>query len=536
MSLPKINPTHTPSWTALKEHYRMVHTQKMQDWFAADTDRAQKFQLHYEHFLIDYSKNRITEETMRLLFSLAEETHLREAIEQQFAGDFINETEGRRVLHTALRRKNKPTEVRETLKRMKAFSLAVIQGKHTGFTGKKITDIVNIGIGGSDLGPRMAVDALQFYRNHLRLHFVSNVDGDQSAEILKELHPETTLVIVVSKSFGTLETLSNAAVFKDWFLKKGGRESDLTQHFAAVSSNVDKAQLFGIAKENIFPMWDWVGGRFSLWSAAGLSLCCAIGFENFKAFLNGAQQMDEHFKNADFKENIPVILGLLSIWYRNFFGVESEAVIPYTHYLEKFVPYLQQAVMESNGKNTDRNGKKVSYQTGSIIWGATGTNAQHAFFQLIHQGTLLVPCDFIGFKKPLNNNRAHHDQLMANFFAQTEALLRGKPKDEVWKELKNIPEEKAVKLLPFKVFEGNKPSTTLLIEQLTPESLGSLIALYEHKIFVQGAIWNIFSYDQWGVELGKQLTDTILKQFKTQKALKDYDSSTESLLKYYQTS
>ncbi len=534
MVLPQINPTQTQAWQKLKSHFEAIKSEEMKDWFVDDPKRAARFQIEWQNFLIDYSKNRVTPQTLSLLLELAEETRLQEAIEQQFSGALINETEARSVLHTALRQPHQSPEVRAALDKMKNFSEAVISGKWKSYSGKKITDIVNIGIGGSDLGPQMAVRALQYYRNHLRVHFVSNVDGDHAAELSEKLDPETTLFIVVSKSFSTLETLTNARFFKRWFLEKT-QEKAIDRHFVAVTSNTEKALDFGANASHIFPIWDWVGGRFSLWSCVGLSLCCAIGFEEFKKLLRGAHEMDQHFYQTPFKENIPVVLGLISIWYNNFFQVESEAVIPYADYLSKLVPYLQQAFMESNGKNISRDGKPVSYQTGSLLWGSTGTNAQHAFFQLLHQGTKLVPCDFIGFKKPLQGHQTMHCKLMSNFFAQTEALMKGKSEAKVWEELKDLPQEKRMLLAPYKTFPGNKPSTTILIEQLTPENLGSLIALYEHKIFVQGIIWNIFSYDQWGVELGKELATTIMDDITHKKSPATHDSSTASLLKHFKT-
>lgn len=532
MALPKINPTTTEAWVKLQKHFDSLQSENMNDWFAKDTDRAQKFQIHWEDFLVDYSKNRITSKTIDLLTQLAEETGLKEAIEEQFNGKIINETENRAVLHTILRHKDKPKPVRDTLGQIKTFSDAVISGEWKGYTGKQITDVVNIGIGGSDLGPKMVVESLQFYRNHLKLHFLSNVDGDQNSEICSQLDPETTLFIVVSKSFTTLETITNAHTIREWFLTTAPQKA-IIKHFVAVSSNHKQAEEFGIAKTNIFPMWDWVGGRFSLWSAVGLSTCCAIGYNHFMELLDGAQEMDQHFVSSEFKDNIPIILGLLSVWYNNFFKTETEAIIPYSHYLNQLVPYLQQAFMESNGKDISRKGEKIDYQTGSIIWGATGSNAQHAFFQLLHQGTKLVPCDFIGFKKSLHRQKESHHKLMANFFAQTEALLKGKSKTKVSSELKNYPEEVRTKLIPYKTFAGNKPTTTILIEQLTPRNLGSLLAMYEHKIFVQGIIWNIFSFDQWGVELGKQLSKNILAHLKSPENIDDLNGSTKELLKNF---
>ncbi|MCK5442955.1 MAG: glucose-6-phosphate isomerase, partial [Maribacter sp.] len=455
----------------------------------------------------------------------------------------INQTENRAVLHTALRAKKSDAvlvdgkdvipEVYQVKEHIKTFTDAVISGNKKGFTGRPFTDIVNIGIGGSDLGPAMVVDALKFYKNHLKTHFVSNVDGDHVHEVLKELNPETTLFVVVSKTFTTQETLSNATTIKKWFLQHASQD-DIAKHFAAVSTNTEKIAEFGIADENVFPMWDWVGGRFSLWSAAGISIALAVGFENFDNLLKGANEMDVHFRTAEFDSNIPVIMALLSIWYNNFLNAETEAILPYTQYLSRFSAYLQQGIMESNGKSVDRDGRTVDYQTGTIIWGEPGTNAQHAFFQLIHQGTKLIPADFIGYKESLHGDSDHHNKLMANFFAQTEALMNGKTKEEVYTELKDksLADSEIDKLLPFKVFTGNNPTNTFLIDKLTPKSLGALIAAYEHKIFVQGVIWNIFSYDQWGVELGKQLAGTILKDIENSE-ISNHDSSTLNLLRSF---
>jgi len=409
----------------------------------------------------------------------------------------------------------------------------VISGSKKGYTGKAFTDVVNIGIGGSDLGPAMVVEALAYYQNHLKMHFVSNVDGDHVSEVIKGLNPETTLFVVVSKTFTTQETLSNATTIKNWFLETAS-EADVAKHFAAVSTNLEAIENFGIDLENVFPMWDWVGGRFSLWSAVGLSIALSVGYDHFEGLLEGARAMDDHFKSADFQDNIPVMMALISVWYANFHGAESEAIIPYTQYLSRFAAYLQQGIMESNGKYVDRSGAKVTYQTGTIIWGEPGTNSQHAFFQLIHQGTKIIPTDFIGYKKSLHQKQDHHDKLMSNFFAQTEALCKGKTKEEVIAEFeaKGTDLKSVEHIIPFKVFEGNKPTNTFLIDQLTPKSLGSLIAAYEHKIFVQGVIWNIYSYDQWGVELGKQLANTILKDMEGT-AQGDHDPSTTHLLKRY---
>ncbi|MGG7033904.1 MAG: glucose-6-phosphate isomerase [Flavobacterium sp.] len=543
MALKSINPTTTGSWQELKKHFASMQNVVMQDMFAEDATRAEKFQLGWNEFLFDYSKNKINSETIDLLLKLAEEIELKDAISKYFEGDCINETENRAVLHTTLRTKNTDPvfvdgknilpEIEEAKKLISTFTNDIVLGNRTGFTGKKITDVVNIGIGGSDLGPAMVVEALQFYKNHITTHFVSNVDGDHVQSVLQKLNPETTLFIIVSKTFVSQETLTNSETIKKWFLQSA-TQNDICKHFVAVTTNSEKAIQFGIDKTNIFPMWDWVGGRFSLWSPVGLSISLSIGFDNFEKLLKGAYEMDEHFRTSDFDKNIPVILALLSVWYNNFFGSESEALIPYAQSLQKLAPYLQQGIMESNGKSTDRNGNPVNYQTGTIIWGEPGTNSQHAFFQLIHQGTKLIPVDFIGFVEPLNGDIEHHDILMANFFAQTEALLKGKTSEKVMNEFKekSFADDKAEKLLPFKIFPGNKPTNTILIQKLTPENLGALIAMYEHKIFVQGVIWNIFSYDQWGVELGKELASTILSEIKSENPA-NHDSSTNSLLKYF---
>ena len=543
MALATINPTSTKAWEKLNQHYNQMKDVSITEMFANDKSRAEKFHIQWNDFLVDYSKNSINQETMNLLQDLAKEVNLKSAMDSYFSGENINQTEDRAVLHTALRAPQNSTvlvdgenvlpEIFDVKNKIKAFSNEVISGARKGFTGKAFTDVVNIGIGGSDLGPAMIVEALQFYKNQLNVHFVSNVDGDHVNEIIKRLNPETTLFVIVSKTFTTQETLTNSETIRTWFLKSAKQE-DVAKHFVAVSTNIQKVTNFGINPNNIFPMWDWVGGRFSLWSAVGLSISLAVGFDNFEDLLKGANEMDEHFKTTDFDKNIPVVLALLSIWYNNFFGAESEALIPYTQYLQKLAPYLQQGIMESNGKSVGRDGKAVNYQTGTIIWGEPGTNSQHAFFQLIHQGTKLIPTDFIGFVKPLYGNQDHHDKLMSNFFAQTEALLNGKTEVQVKAEFEkqNITGGKAAFLLPFKVFTGNKPTNTLLIEKLTPKTLGSLIALYEHKIFVQGIIWNIFSYDQWGVELGKQLANSILDEIHDSK-IKQHDSSTDFLLKYF---
>ena len=544
MALPKINPTQTNSWKNLQTHFNDIKDVQMKDLFSQDQGRANKFSVKWDDFYVDFSKNRITEETFKYLLELANEVKLKDAIKSQFSGEVINETEGREVLHTALRSpetasvlvdgQNIIPEIYRVKKKIEEFSNEIIDFERKGFTGKPFTDVVNIGIGGSDLGPAMVVEALQYYKNHLNTHFVSNVDGDHVNEVIKKLNPETTLFVIVSKTFTTQETLSNANTIRDWILKVAPEEA-IAKHFVAVSTNIEKVKAFGIEESNIFPMWDWVGGRFSLWSAVGLTISLAVGYNNFNHLLEGAHKMDVHFKDEEFNKNIPVILALLSIWYNNFFKAETEAIIPYSQYLNQFATYLQQGIMESNGKSIDRNGERIDYQTGTIIWGEPGTNSQHAFFQLIHQGTKLIPADFIGFCKSLHGDQDHQDKLISNFLAQTEALLNGKTKEEVLSELDsiNLSEEKIKKFYPFKVFSGNKPTNTIFIDKLSPESLGKLIAMYEHKIFVQGVIWNIFSYDQFGVELGKQLANTILSEINGGKQ-KHHDASTTNLLDHYQ--
>ncbi|WP_224488495.1 glucose-6-phosphate isomerase [Robertkochia flava] len=543
MALKSIDPTTTGAWRKLEAHYNEIKDTHMMELFRENPQRAEEMAIEWNDFFIDYSKNRITGETMSLLLELAKEVGLKDAIAKYFGGDLINETEGRAVLHTALRAaetdevqvngENVIPEVYKVRNKIREFSASVINGNRKGYTGKPFTHVVNIGIGGSDLGPAMVTEALAYYKNHLEVRFISNVDGDHVQESLKGLNPETTLFVIVSKTFTTQETLSNANTAKQWFLKSASGE-DVAKHFVAVSTNLEKIEEFGIHSDNVFPMWDWVGGRFSLWSAVGLSIALAVGYENYSRLLDGARAMDNHFREASFERNIPVILSLLNIWYNNFFDAESEAIIPYTQYLHRFSAYLQQGIMESNGKSVDRSGKRVGYQTGTIIWGEPGTNSQHAFFQLIHQGTKLIPSDFIGYAEPLHGDMDHHRKLMSNFFAQTEALLNGKDKEVVIGELKaqGKSSEEIEKLLPFKIFEGNKPTNTFLIDRLTPQSLGALIALYEHKIFVQGVIWNIFSYDQWGVELGKQLANEILKDFQGG-AVADHDASTANLIRRF---
>ncbi len=531
-----INPTQTAAWQKLQAHFSEIKDIHLRELFK-DEQRAEQFTIKWEDLYVDYSKNRITGKTLDLLIDLANEVDLSGAIKSYYGGEPINATEDRAVMHTALRDENKNAfakiEVDQVKSSIKDFTEKIISGKHTGATGKSITDVVNIGIGGSDLGPVMVVEALQYYKNHLNLHFISNVDGDHVLETIKELNPETTLFVIVSKTFTTQETLSNATTVRKWFVEKLG-EKAVSKHFVAVSTNTEAIASFGISSDNVFPMWNWVGGRFSLWSSVGLSIALAVGYEHFEKLLHGAFKMDIHFRETSFEKNIPVITALLSVWYNNFFKAETEAVIPYTQYLHRLPAYLQQAIMESNGKSVDRNGAEVDYETGNIIWGEPGTNSQHAFFQLIHQGTKLIPTDFIGFKNSLHGNTDHHDKLMANFFAQTEALMNGKTIEEVKAELKDtdMSQKEVDRLSPFKVFAGNKPTTTILGEALTPESLGKLIAMYEHKIFVQGVIWNIYSYDQWGVELGKQLAKKVLSDFDNVKN-SHHDASTRALLAFY---
>ena len=541
MSLNKIDPTKTKAWKLLKDHFSEIKSDEIKNLI--NNRGSENYHLTWNDFLVDISKNRINDQTLSLLFNLAEECGVKEAISKQFSGEIINQTENRAVLHTAIRTHGKEKiildnkdlvpSIIQTRKKIQEFTNDVISKKIKGSTNKVFTDIVNIGIGGSDLGPVMVVEALKHYSSRLKTHFVSNVDGDHVLEILKDLNPETTLFIVVSKTFTTQETISNATTIKKWLVSKLGEKS-VASHFAAVSTNKKEIKNFGINPDFVFPMNDWVGGRFSLWSSVGLSISLAVGYENFEKLLIGANKMDTHFRTSSIEKNIPIVLSLISIWYNNFFKCETEGIIPYTQYLSRLPAYLQQAIMESNGKSVDRSGNKINYQTGNIIWGDTGTNSQHAFFQLIHQGTKLIPCDFIGFTTPLFENNTQHDKLMSNFFAQTEALMMGKTKSTVEKELKEsgLSDKEISFLTPFKVFEGNKPTNTILVKQLSPESLGSLIAMYEHKIFIQGVIWNIFSYDQWGVELGKQLASKVLKEIEN-KSIEKHDLSTDYLLKKY---
>ncbi len=543
----KINPTRTAAWKKLKAHYKKMKTVQMKELFQEDKKRFKKFSLKKDDMLLDYSKNIINDETMELLIELAEECHLKEAINSMFSGEKINETENRAVLHVALTHKGKGgikvdgedviPFVREVQDKMKGFSELVISGKWKGYTNKKITDIVNIGIGGSDLGPVMVTEALKKYKTRLNVHFISNVDGTHIAETLKDLNPETTLFIIASKTFTTQETMTNAFSARDWFLGHAKESHFVAKHFVAASTNAEKVEAFGIDVGNMFPFKEWVGGRYSLTSAIGLSICLSVGYDKFDELLEGYYEMDKHFKTANFNKNFPVILAMIGIWYNNFFGAESEAILPYDQYLHRFAAYFQQGNMESNGKSVDRNGKKINYQTGPIIWGEPGTNGQHAFYQLIHQGTKLIPCDFIAPAQSHNPVGDHHDKLIANFIAQTEALMNGKTKEQARAELEaSGMEEKALnKLLPFKVFEGNRPTNTILIKKITPKALGKLIALYEHKIFVQGVIWNVFSFDQWGVELGKQLAKEILPKLSAKEKSKGHDASTIALIEQYKS-
>ncbi len=541
-----INPTQTAAWQALQKHFDEMKDVTIADLFAKDGDRFSKFSATFgDQMLVDYSKNRITEETLAKLQDLAKECDLAGAIKSMFSGEKINRTENRAVLHVALRnRSNTPIlvdgkdvmpEVNAVLEKMKTFSEAIISGEWKGYTGKAITDVVNIGIGGSDLGPYMVTEALRPYKNHLNMHFVSNVDGTHIAEVLKKVNPETTLFLVASKTFTTQETMTNAHSARDWFLKAAGDEKHVAKHFAALSTNAKAVGEFGIDTANMFEFWDWVGSRYSLWSAIGLSIVLSIGFDNFVELLSGAHAMDKHFSTTPAEKNLPVLLALIGIWYNNFFGAETEAILPYDQYMHRFAAYFQQGNMESNGKYVDRNGNVVDYQTGPIIWGEPGTNGQHAFYQLIHQGTKMVPCDFIAPAITHNPLSDHHQKLLSNFFAQTEALAFGKSREVVEQEYRDQGKDPATLdyVVPFKVFEGNRPTNSILLREITPFSLGALIALYEHKIFTQGVILNIFTFDQWGVELGKQLANRILPELKDDKEISSHDSSTNGLINRY---
>lgn len=543
--LPTVNFTETAAYKYLADHFININEKSLKQLFAEDEGRFEKFSLIFEDILVDYSKNRIDDTTIALLIQLARECKLDEAIKAIFSGDKINQTEGRQVLHVALREpadgeilvdgKNVVKDVHHVLSKMEKFSNAIISGSWKGYTGKAITDVVNIGIGGSDLGPVMVTEALKAYKNHLNMHFVSNIDGTHIAETLKQVNPETTLFLIASKTFTTQETMTNANTARSWFLEKGAKADDIAKHFAALSTNAKDVSAFGIDTENMFEFWDWVGGRYSLWSAIGLPISLSIGFDNFKQLLAGAHSADQHFETAEFEINIPVLLGLIGVWYINFFNAETQAILPYDQYMHRFAAYFQQGDMESNGKHVDRNGNDVNYETGPIIWGEPGTNGQHAFYQLIHQGTRLIPCDFIAPAQSLNPIGDHHPILLSNFFAQTEALMNGKTKEQVVAELKKEgkSDEEINKLAPFKVFEGNRPTNSILLKKVTPFSLGSLIAIYEHKIFVQGIIWNIFSFDQWGVELGKQLAKSILPELQDNNDVSSHDGSTNGLINQY---
>ena len=541
--LHKKNPAECNAWKKLAAHYGTMKHRQMTDMFRENPERSYRFSALFEDMFVDYSKNIIDAETRALLIELAEETHVRDAIGAMFSGEKINETEARAVLHIALRnRSNTPVfldgrdvmpEVNAVLSKIEGFSDLVISGKWQGYTGKPVTDIVNIGIGGSDLGPVMVTEALRpYWRPGIRVHFISNIDGTHIAETLRKVSPETTLFMIASKTFTTQETMTNAHTARKWFLGSAKDESSVKKHFVAISTNEGAVRSFGIDPANMFVFWDWVGGRYSLWSAIGLSIACTVGYENFVELLEGAHAMDRHFRDTALEENIPVTLALISIWYNNFFGAETEAMFPYDQYLHRFPAYFQQAYMESNGKSTGRNGDKVTYQTGQIIWGEPGTNGQHSFYQLIHQGTKMIPCDFIAPAISHNPVGEHHNILLSNFFAQTEALMKGKKEDEVINELREsgMEEKDIQRLAPFRVFSGNRPSNSILLKKITPRSLGSLIALYEHKIFVQGVIWNIFSFDQWGVELGKQLAGKILSELSDDTAVSLHDPSTNGLI------
>ncbi len=543
--LPAINPTETEAWRKLTAHFLEMQAYNLREAFEQDPQRFEKFHVFFEDILVDYSKNCITEETLNLFVELAEACELRSAIDSMFLGHAINQTENRAVLHIALRNRSQAPihvngedvmpEVNRVLAQMKQFSARLLSGEWKGSTGKAITDIVNIGIGGSDLGPLMVTEALRPYHKNIRPHFVSNVDGTHLAETVKSLNPETTLFIIASKTFTTQETMTNAESARAWFLDKTGGKGDVAKHFVAVSTNAKTVTQFGIAPENMFVFWDWVGGRYSLWSSIGLSIACTIGFEAFEQLLEGAHAMDRHFYEASFDKNIPVLLAMIGIWHTNFFDAQSEAILPYDQYLHRFAAYFQQGNMESNGKYIGRDGQPVMHQTGPVIWGEPGTNGQHAFYQLIHQGTRLVPCDFIAPAISHNPIGDHHAKLLSNFFAQTEALMKGKMPEEVKAELQQQGfSSDAIEFhLPYRVFIGNRPTNSILFQQLTPRTLGSLIAMYEHKIFVQGVIWNIFSFDQWGVELGKVLAKKILPELTLPGAVSTHDASTNGLINYF---
>lgn len=538
--------TDLSSWSALKKHFSSVEKIEIRNLFSENTERFNDFSVRFNDILLDYSKNRINSDTVKLLVDLAQECNVKEGIDAMFNGSVINNTEGRSVLHVALRnRSNTPVivdgfdvmpKINEVLDKMKSFTQKVRSGEWKGYTGKSITDVVNIGIGGSDLGPCMVVEALKPYaKAGLKVHFVSNIDGTHIKETLNKLDPQTTLFIIASKTFTTQETLTNANTAKSWFLEAAKNKEEVAKHFVALSTNTKSVIEFGINADNMFEFWDWVGGRYSLWSAIGLSIALSIGFENFEELLEGAHEMDNHFKSTELEENIPVILGLIGVWYNNFFEADSYAILPYDQYLHRFSAYFQQGDMESNGKSVTKNGEAVNYSTGPIVWGEPGTNGQHAFYQLIHQGTKLIPCDFIASVNSHNPIGEHHEILLSNFFAQTEALMKGKTKIEAKLELENSglrkPEIDA--LLPHKVFEGNRPTNSIMVRKLTPRVLGSLTAMYEHKIYVQSLVWNVNAFDQWGVELGKQLAKTILPELKNEDVVVGHDGSTNGLINFY---
>jgi glucose-6-phosphate isomerase len=543
---PRINPTTTKAWKALDQHSGEMKSRHMRDLFAEDPDRFKKYAHCFGDIVIDLSKNRITDETMRLLFNLADECRLKDAIEAMYEGDFINETEHRSVLHVALRNfngkpvyaagKNVMDDVQRVQQHMKNFCEKVHSGNWKGYTGKKIRYIINIGIGGSDLGPYMVTEALRpHWVEGIQPYFVSNVDATHIAETLKKINPEEALFLIASKTFTTQETMTNAHTARQWFLNSAKDEKHIAKHFIALSTNEKEVVGFGIDKANMFEFWDWVGGRYSLWSAIGLSIALTIGYERFEELLRGAHSVDEHFRAETWDNNLPVLMALTGLWYTSFFGAQTEAILPYDQYLHRFAAYFQQGNMESNGKSVDRNGEAVSYSTGPIIWGEPGTNGQHAFYQLIHQGTVLIPCDFIATAQSYNPTGDHHPKLLSNFFAQTEALMNGKSEEEVEEELLKSGKsaEEVARLAPFKIFEGNRPTNSILIKKLTPFNLGVLIALYEHKIFVQGVLWNIFSFDQWGVELGKQLANRILPELEGPEKVQSHDASTNGLINTY---
>lgn len=546
--LPNVNPLTTEAWASLEDHFENISNLRITDLFAEDKNRFKKYSIQWNDFLVDYSKNLVDDQTKGYLMDLADECGVPEAIKSMFSGEKINETEKRAVLHTALRSsESSPLKVdgvnirpliKKELDKMKAFTTKLHSGELKGYSGKRLRTIVNIGIGGSDLGPYMVTEALKpYWVDGIEAHFVSNVDGSHLHQVLQKIDPEETLFIIASKTFTTQETMTNAHSAKDWFLENAKEEAHIGKHFVALSTNLQGVQSFGIDPDNMFEFWDWVGGRYSLWSAIGLSIACTVGYDHFEGLLGGAEAMDNHFQDTAMKDNIPVVMGMLGVWYNNFFSAESQAILPYDQYLHRFASYLQQGDMESNGKFIDRNGEPVPYQTGPIVWGEPGTNGQHAFYQLIHQGTKFIPADFIATAQSQNPMGDHHDKLLSNFFAQTEALMKGKNEEEVLHELSSAgkSEGEAMELMPYKLFEGNQPTNSILIKKLTPFNLGALIASYEHKIFVQGVVWNIYSFDQWGVELGKQLANKILPELESEKAVNAHDGSTNGLINAYKS-